>query len=58
MSHGRLVFDGTVSELRQRFGGEQQSLEAMYLALTAAGNSAARATHLEGSGRAVRITNE
>ncbi|HEY3393129.1 MAG TPA: ABC transporter ATP-binding protein [Lacipirellulaceae bacterium] len=58
MSHGRLVFDGTVSELRQRFGGEQQSLEAMYLALTAAGNGAARATHLEASERAVGISNE
>jgi ABC-2 type transport system ATP-binding protein len=58
MSHGRLVFDGTVSELRQRFGDEQQSLEAMYLALTASGNRAARATHLEASERAVGVSNE
>jgi ABC-2 type transport system ATP-binding protein len=41
MSHGRLVFDGTVNELRQRFRGEPHSLEAMYLALTAEGNGAA-----------------
>jgi ABC-2 type transport system ATP-binding protein len=41
MSHGRLVFDGTVSELRARFGGEQQSLESMYLAITAEENGAA-----------------
>jgi ABC-2 type transport system ATP-binding protein len=41
MSHGRLVFDGTVSELRGRFRSEeQQSLEAMYLALTSQRNGA------------------
>jgi hypothetical protein len=34
MSHARLMFDGTVSELRQRFGNEHRSLESMYLALT------------------------
>jgi ABC-2 type transport system ATP-binding protein len=34
MSHGRLLFDGTVCELRERFGAENQSLEAMYLAMT------------------------
>jgi ABC-2 type transport system ATP-binding protein len=50
MSHGRLVFDGTVSELRQRFGGEQRSLEAMYLAITAEGNGAARALSHGASG--------
>jgi ABC-2 type transport system ATP-binding protein len=33
MSQGRLLFDGTVEQLRERFG-ERQSLEAMYLALT------------------------
>jgi ABC-2 type transport system ATP-binding protein len=38
MSHGRLVFDGTVSEMRQRFADGQQSLEAMYLAITAESN--------------------
>jgi ABC-2 type transport system ATP-binding protein len=34
MSHGRLLFDGTVSELRARFPGSNLSLETMYLALT------------------------
>jgi ABC-2 type transport system ATP-binding protein len=45
MRHGRLVFDGTVSELRQRFADGQQSLEAMYLAITAQGNGAASAAN-------------
>jgi ABC-2 type transport system ATP-binding protein len=34
MSHGRLLFDGSVAELRERFPGKSQSLESMYLALT------------------------
>jgi ABC-2 type transport system ATP-binding protein len=34
MAHGRLVFDGTLDTLRERFPLEKQSLEAMYLALT------------------------
>ena len=34
MSHGKLLFDGTIAELRQRFPGGQQSLESMYLAMT------------------------
>jgi ABC-2 type transport system ATP-binding protein len=34
MSHSRLVFDGTVAELRQRFPDERPNLETMYLALT------------------------
>jgi ABC-2 type transport system ATP-binding protein len=34
MSHSRLVFDGTISELRERFSTENRSLESMYLALT------------------------
>jgi ABC-2 type transport system ATP-binding protein len=34
MSHGQLLFDGSVGELRERFPGRSQSLEAMYLALT------------------------
>jgi ABC-2 type transport system ATP-binding protein len=34
MNHGRLLFNGTVAQLRERFPGEQQSLETMYLALT------------------------
>jgi ABC-2 type transport system ATP-binding protein len=40
MNHGRLVFDGTVDEMRERFVGGQQTLEAMYLAITAQGNGA------------------
>jgi ABC-2 type transport system ATP-binding protein len=35
MSHGRLVYDGTISELRQRFGAQDPSLEAMFLSITA-----------------------
>jgi ABC-2 type transport system ATP-binding protein len=34
MSHGKLIFDGTIAELRQRFPSGQQSLESMYLAMT------------------------
>src|SRR3989304_702233 len=34
MSHGRLLFDGTIEELRRRFPHHHQSLEAMYLAMT------------------------
>jgi ABC-2 type transport system ATP-binding protein len=34
MKHGQLLFDGTLEMLRERFPAEQQSLEAMYLALT------------------------
>ncbi len=34
MSHGSLLFDGTVETLRERFPSENLSLEAMYLALT------------------------
>jgi len=34
MNHGRLLFDGTLDTLRQRFPIEKQSLETMYLALT------------------------
>jgi ABC-2 type transport system ATP-binding protein len=41
MNHGKLVFDGTVSEMRERFAGRHQSLEAMYLAITAQRNGAA-----------------
>jgi ABC-2 type transport system ATP-binding protein len=35
MNHGRLVYDGTISELRQRFGTSAPSLEAMFLSITA-----------------------
>lgn len=34
MSHGHLMFDGTVGEMRDRFPGESRSLESMYLAMT------------------------
>jgi ABC-2 type transport system ATP-binding protein len=34
MNHGRLMFDGTMEELRERFPGEGHSLESMYLAMT------------------------
>jgi ABC-2 type transport system ATP-binding protein len=34
MRNGRLLFDGTVPELRERFGDQELSLEAMYLAVT------------------------
>ena len=34
MSHGSLLFDGTVETLREQFPSERLSLEAMYLALT------------------------
>jgi ABC-2 type transport system ATP-binding protein len=40
MNRGRLVFDGTVSQMRERFAGGQQTLETMYLAITAEGNGA------------------
>ena len=34
MSHGRLLFDGTLAELRARFPQAGHSLESMYLAMT------------------------
>jgi ABC-2 type transport system ATP-binding protein len=34
MDHGKLLFDGTVAELRQQFPQERLNLESMYLALT------------------------
>jgi ABC-2 type transport system ATP-binding protein len=34
MDHGKLIFDGTIAELRERFPGAQMSLESMYLAMT------------------------
>jgi ABC-2 type transport system ATP-binding protein len=37
MNHGRLLFDGTLPELRTRFGADRQSLESMYLAMTESG---------------------
>jgi ABC-2 type transport system ATP-binding protein len=34
MSHGRLLFEGTIAELRTRFPRGDESLETMYLAMT------------------------
>jgi ABC-2 type transport system ATP-binding protein len=34
MNHGRLLFDGSLEALRQRFPMEKRSLESMYLSLT------------------------
>lgn len=34
MSHGQLLFDGTIEQLRDQFPAEKLSLESMYLALT------------------------
>jgi len=39
MSHGHLLFDGTVGMLRERFPVGQQSLESMYLSLTEGGGA-------------------
>jgi len=41
MSHGKLLFDGTLTALRERFPAGQRSLETMYLALTEGGSPAA-----------------
>jgi ABC-2 type transport system ATP-binding protein len=41
MNHGRLMFDGTLAELREQFPEGNRSLEAMYLAMTE-GNSDAK----------------
>lgn len=41
MDHGRLLFDGTIAELRERFPGAHLSLESMYLAMTETGPGAA-----------------
>jgi ABC-2 type transport system ATP-binding protein len=40
MSHGKLLFDGSLETLRDRFPAEQRSLETMYLALTENGAAA------------------
>jgi ABC-2 type transport system ATP-binding protein len=34
MSHGRLMFEGTIDQLRERFPDKMGSLETMYLAMT------------------------
>jgi ABC-2 type transport system ATP-binding protein len=39
MSRGRLLFDGTLDELRHRFGTNYHSLESMYLAMTENGTA-------------------
>jgi ABC-2 type transport system ATP-binding protein len=47
MNHGRLLFDGTLGTLRERFPTEKQSLETMYLALTENNGDAPEGTHQE-----------
>jgi ABC-2 type transport system ATP-binding protein len=44
MNYGRLLFDGTVDELREQFGGRHRSLEALYLAVTTRRKGADHAT--------------
>ena len=41
MSHGKLLFNGTVQSLGERFPPDQRSLESMYLALTEGDNERA-----------------
>jgi ABC-2 type transport system ATP-binding protein len=48
MNHGRLLFDGTLGTLRQRFPIEKQSLETMYLSLTEQNGESPERTHEEG----------
>lgn len=43
MDHGKLIFDGTIAELRKRFPGAHLSLESMYLAMTESSPRAAAA---------------
>jgi ABC-2 type transport system ATP-binding protein len=57
MSRGKLMFDGTVDEMRERFPGEQLSLESMYLALTEA-NSNGSATGRHDSAGALSAQQE
>ena len=44
MSHGHLMFDGSLDTLRQRFPVEKQSLETMYLSLTESNGDTSKAT--------------
>jgi ABC-2 type transport system ATP-binding protein len=46
MSHGSLLFDGTVDMLRERFPVGHQSLESMYLALTETNGKSVKAEAL------------
>jgi ABC-2 type transport system ATP-binding protein len=48
MKQGHLLFDGTLATLRDRFPGEIQSLETMYLAITEQNGSAATPASPEG----------
>ena len=47
MSHGQLLFDGSLDALRQQFPGEKQSLETMYLALTERNGESPQGTRQE-----------
>src|SRR3954470_22925933 len=50
MAHGRLLFDGSLDTLRERFPVEKQSLETMYLALTEGNGDATKADAAQGLG--------
>src|SRR5258708_39133141 len=47
MSHGQLMFDGSLDTLRQRFPVEKQSLETMYLSLTESNGDTSKGTRQE-----------
>ena len=49
MSHGRLVYDGSMDQLRRRLAAEQQSLEDMYLEVTAADSNPASVSNADAS---------
>jgi hypothetical protein len=55
MSHARLVFDGTVDQLREQFGEGQRSLESMYLSVTAQADSLAHTTDPHNAGERERV---
>jgi ABC-2 type transport system ATP-binding protein len=42
MHYGRLIFDGTVAQLREQLGGKELTLEALYLELTESNGAVAR----------------
>jgi len=58
MSHGRLLFDGTVSELRRQFGPDCQSLESMYLAVTSQGENTWQQPAPSSAGRPEQVSHE
>jgi ABC-2 type transport system ATP-binding protein len=48
MTHGKLLFDGPLETLRDRFPAEQRSLETMYLALTENGSAVKKSAQKDG----------